>query len=468
MLSKKLLHSYFCSLVFTGFIYNVYFITDQEASSSSSSSVETPCINIFNIKNTQEENTENIENIREEDTPLDMITFNERDINKTKISDSGTQQTSLSLSSTSPRKVHLYQQIRGYKRKIANLEKELQKAKKMKKEDIHTLDMLLEQYFPKQTSEFLKMQARLFQKNAKGRRYNDASFKQHCLSIYFLSPKVYKDLAIKSKLFCLPSCATLKRFTQNCYICPGLEENVFKILKIKTDNLPDINKYCICYIDEMSLKSHLFYNITGDKVIGFEDIGCPQNNSQLPACNVAVIMVKGICQSWKQPLCYFFLHSTIKASDLLKIIPEAVRKIKSIGLKLVGFTSDMGSNFYQLTRLLNINDETPYFKIDEEKIFYFFDVPHLIKAIRNLLLQYYVHDGDKIVSWKHIEKFYAIDKKAQFRAAPRLTDSHIYPNNFEKMKVKYAVQVLSHTVSAGINTFVSLKSLPTETIQQIS
>lgn len=91
----------------------------------------------------------------------------------------------------------------------------------------------------------------------------------------------------------------------------------------------------------------------------------------------------------------------MKAYDLLKIISEAVRKIKNIGLQIVGLTSDMGSNFYQLTRLLDINDKTPYFKIDEEKIFYFFYVPHLIKAIRNLLLQYYVHDGDKIASWKH-------------------------------------------------------------------
>ncbi|XP_029668464.1 uncharacterized protein LOC115238598, partial [Formica exsecta] len=199
---------------------------DEEASSSSSN-VETHCMNTLNIENTQEENT-----------VLDMTIFNEKDvvyINKTKVSDvseSGTQ-TSLSLSSTSPRKVHLYQQIRGYKRRIANLELELDKAKKAKKEDINTLDMLLDKYFPKQTSEFLKMQVRLFQKDAKGRRYDSASFKQYCLSIYFSSPKVYKDLA--NKLFSLPSCATLKRFTQNYYICPGLQENVFQILKIKID-----------------------------------------------------------------------------------------------------------------------------------------------------------------------------------------------------------------------------------------
>lgn len=121
------------------------------------------------------------------------------------------------------------------------------------------------------------------------------------------------------------------------------------MLKIKIDALPELNKYRIFCIDEMSLKTHLFYNITTDKIIGFEDIGYSQNCSQLPACNVAVIMVKGICHSWKQPLSYFFLNSTMKASDLLIIIQEAIRKIKSIGLKIVGLTSDMGSNFYQLT-----------------------------------------------------------------------------------------------------------------------
>lgn len=85
-----------------------------------------------------------------------MDIFNEKNLDvihiektKAKLLESGIQTP---LSSTSPRKVHLYQQIRCYKRKIANLELELHKAKKMKKEDIHTLDMLLEKYFPKQTS----------------------------------------------------------------------------------------------------------------------------------------------------------------------------------------------------------------------------------------------------------------------------------------------------------------------------
>lgn len=110
-------------------------------------------------------------------------------------------------------------------------------------------------------------------------------------------------------------------------------------------------------MDEMSLKKHLFYNITRDKIIGFEDTGYPQSYKfpLLPAQNVAVLMVRGICQSWKQPLSYFFSHSTIKTSDLLLIIKETIQKLRTIGLNVVGLTSDMDSNFYKLSYLLNIS-----------------------------------------------------------------------------------------------------------------
>jgi len=104
----------------------LYHLTDEEASLSSSN-VETHCMNILNIENTQEENI-----------VLDMTTFNERDldvihIDKTIAKESDVSeleiQTPLSLSSTSPRKIHLYQE-RKYKKRIANLELQLQQTKK--------------------------------------------------------------------------------------------------------------------------------------------------------------------------------------------------------------------------------------------------------------------------------------------------------------------------------------------------
>lgn len=161
---------------------------------------------------------------------MDTNIFNERDLDVihtdkpiTKVLDvleSGTQ-TPLSLSSTSPRKVYLYQQIKGYKKRMANLKLELHEAKKAKKEDINTLDILLDKYFPKQTSEFLKIQFKYVSfKRMQKVKDTIALHSNNIVYLYIFQvlKYIYKYLANKSKLFCLPSCTTLKRFTQNCYI----------------------------------------------------------------------------------------------------------------------------------------------------------------------------------------------------------------------------------------------------------
>ena len=46
------------------------------------------------------------------------------------------------------------------------------------------------------------------------------------------------------------------------------------------------------------------------------------------------------------------------------------------------------------------------------------------------------------------------------RSTPKLTEKHIHPNNFQKMKVKLATQVLSHTVAASLCMHVSVGALP--------
>lgn len=50
------------------------------------------------------------------------------------------------------------------------------------------------------------------------------------------------------------------------------------------------------------------------------------------------------------------------------------------------------------------------------------------------------------------------------RAAPKWTDSHLYPSPFEKIKVKYAVQVLSATVASSMNHYIRFGVLPAAAI----
>lgn len=104
------------------------------------------------------------------------------------------------------------------------------------------------------------------------------------------------------------------------------------------------------------------------------------------------------------------------------------------------------------------------------KIVPLFDYVHLQKGVRNNLLNKHLMLNKNIytdlkcryASWDAIERLYAIDilnkySDIQQRMMPKLINKHIYPNLIPKMKVKYAVQVLSHTVARYMAIVVSYK-----------
>lgn len=80
---------------------------------------------------------------------------------------------------------------------------------------------------------------------------------------------------------------------------------------------------------------------------------------------------------------------------------------------------------------------------------YFFDTPHLMKAIRNILIKYPVQFENKEAKWSHIEELHNLEKNQDLRMVPKLTESHVNPTNFQKMRVKLATQVFSSTVVSG-------------------
>ena len=64
--------------------------------------------------------------------------------------------------------------------------------------------------------------------------------------------------------------------------------------------------------------------------------------------------------------------------------------------------------------------------------------------------------------WSYILKFYEVDKSLKIRMAPKLAEKHITLAPFSKMRVNLAVQVMSHSVAAGIGTLISIGHLPKE------
>lgn len=84
----------------------------------------------------------------------------------------------------------------------------------------------------------------------------------------------------------------------------------------------------------------------------------------------------------------------------------------------------------------------------------------MIKATRNNMLNHcFEVDGDR-TSWSYIERFFSIDSKLDFKKAPKLTTKHISPTTFEKMRVKFATQILSASVAAGLRCLRDEGKLP--------
>jgi len=89
-------------------------------------------------------------------------------------------------------------------------------------------------------------------------------------------------------------------------------------------------------------------------------------------------------------------------------------------------------------------------------IVHLFDVPHLLKCIRNNLMTKdlcFSSDGTKrFAKWDHLIQLYNTDNVIpDCKMLPRLTDNHVIPEKVLKIKVRYVTQVFSHRVSAVMN-----------------
>lgn len=287
-----------------------------------------------------------------------------------------------------------------------------------------------------------------------GMRYSK-QLKQLALTIHFMGPKVYKFLQSFLKL---PTPRTLRKITSSYELISGINDFMFDFLSFKIKNFNEDAKQCILCIDEMALKTHLFYNISKDEIIGFHAKN--KNKSYEPAKYALVIMLRGINSNWKQIIAYYFVSSSCPSFELMDIMYTVIRRAESIGFDINAVVSDQGSNFLMFARTLGVSVDRPYFKIDGKNIVYMFDPPHLLKSTRNMFFKHNLQINEKQTDKVYLEKFYNADKQKLNRCAYKLTDIHIYPNSFQKMKVRYAAQVFSSTVAASMETYKSLGLLP--------
>ena len=93
-----------------------------------------------------------------------------------------------------------------------------------------------------------------------------------------------------------------------------------------------------------------------------------------------------------------------------------------------------------------------------------YDMPHLLKNVRNNLLTYNFSVDGKLISFKYLAQMFEEEQKSTLRLAPKLTKHHFELKAFKKMNVRLAAQVLSRSSAVGIRTYVHFSRMDPEAL----
>lgn len=377
-----------------------------------------------------------------------------------------------------PREQTIYKLVRNLSAPKSKLIRDTKKNRKEKYTG-EKLDKYLSAKVNKPSLKFIMSQYKMQFKSPRGRRFC-IDDKILALSLMKHSYKCFKHM---STLFALPSRKTLAVILGKVPFYCGLNEKIMNNLRGTVEKMEDINKHCVLLFDEISLKAGLALDKKTDSISGFENLG--RYSSCAFADHALVFMARGIASKWKQPIAYFYSKHGVKSSALVHNIKDIIKSLNDIGLKVVATVCDQHAtnqaaykqlidetNSYYLTNQLE--NRGFGFLVDGNEVVPLYDTPHLLKGIRNNMLDADVKftfpgRNQQIASWNDIVNFYKYDQSlvkpctateffernqtSVFKLCHKLTDAHLYKEKMNKMKVSTAAQVFSHRVSAGMRCF---------------
>lgn len=271
------------------------------------------------------------------------------------------------------------------------------------------------------------------------------------IALFYKSPSTYKYMR---KMFIkMPGVSTIRAWINETKIYPGFINSYLTQLKSKVNSMEEKEKYCTICFDEMSIMKCLEFAEDQDLIEGFQDLG-NQGRTPNEATKALVFMARGLYSHWKIVLCYFLSGTGVKQENLSGLIQSTIQNAMICGLKPQATVCDQGASNRSALSKLGVKRDEPYFHINGQKIFAIYDVPHLFKSMRNNLLNGYYDLNGKKITIDDARATYQLDinNATGSRSLPKITETHMYPGTFDKMKCKLALQLFSKTFAMAIQT----------------
>lgn len=227
------------------------------------------------------------------------------------------------------------------------------------------------------------------------------------LALFYKSPTAYSFLRLQK--INLPAPSTIRRWIGQSQFLPGFNNYFLNHVQKKFEHKSYKEKACTISFDEMYIKEFLEYSKEYDFIEGFQDLGTYGRMNKSANC-VLVFLARGIYSQWKFPVAYYLSHSGVNKIILKDLIVDILNKLFNIGLHPKFIVCDQGTSNQSALKLLNIDENNPFFFVNGHKVFSLFDVPHLFKSVRNNFIEACFQKDDKLFSFEDIKNTYDLDK----------------------------------------------------------
>lgn len=144
-------------------------------------------------------------------------------------------------------------------------------------------------------------------------------------------------------------------------------------------------------LDEMKLSPYLSLDKTTLNILGFTDLGqyTPETYKNVPGDHGLVLLYQPISGKWTQPIAAFLSKNAASGDILAQILLEGIVLLENAGFSVDCVVSDGATWNRSMWTQFGANADNPKcpHPCDSDRpLFFVSDFPHLIKNLRNWLL----------------------------------------------------------------------------------
>lgn len=294
------------------------------------------------------------------------------------------------------------------------------------------------------------------------------------LNLKLTSSKTYNIL---QQYIQLPNNRTLFDYTNASKVVEGISNELVGNVVSKIDPKNADSKKFMLSFDEIHISQNLVYSKETGAMIGY----CKLNEAekeihelekalsdeatifdQTPPITKTMLcfMVRGIFSSVKEVVAAYGVNK-LSTHFLHERHWNVVGKLESCGLEIIGCVCDgaaVNRSFISMhipvTETLSkvIFDTCNIYSWPRRPYYFFSDVPHLLKTLRNCLEGRKLKLNGKDMSWQTIKNVYDITKSHELRTTFKIDAQVVHLNSYSRMKVGYATKIFSKSLANEIKS----------------